>query len=653
MTLLLRKNRSICTLLLTSLLTFPLWGVSAEITEEQAFINGKQAIVKKDWQAYQQYRDQLQDSSLLPYLEFYYYQERIDESDPQEVLDFTSRYAKEPFANTLKINLFQNREKRENYQFILDHAQFADTLSLRCYLYNAQQKNATFNFAEFQKDWEKQLQLPNSCLPAERYWLQNNNDLQLVENKIETLLLAGRVAKAESLIASLPEEKRGYFQYFVDLLKDPSSIMVQKRYYPDSQALYNRVLQKWSSQDSLRAEAGLQLAKEKSLLTDADYIKLRNRIAVFQAGRADAVAPLEKILAIPVDERDDQLIQWGFRLAAKEGNYSIALALLSHLSPEAQKEDIWRYWLGRTYMEIGDHEQAKYYYKLIQNQPSFYGFLAADALEHNYDGINAIAKNKKIKSDTPLPQRFIVGLLLAKANEEYFSRVKWQEALRNSTQAEQEAGSIAAFDAGFYNLSLQAATRARAEGGIYYRYPVAYLPIIEKYSDQLVTEPIVLGLIRQESLFHERAKSPASAYGLMQLLIPTAERVSLSLNEKERESLYDPEANIRYGITYLHQLKENVGSCIPYMLASYNAGPHNVKKWLPEPGNEVDMILWIETIPFYETRGYVKNVLSNAVIYHALNQDPKRLSEYLNCSTTESQQENPIAPSSLAEKERS
>ena len=225
-----------------------------------------------------------------------------------------------------------------------------------------------------------------------------------------------------------------------------------------------------------------------------------------------------------------------------------------------------------------------------------------------------------------------MGLLLAKVNEEYFSRVKWQEALRNSTKAEQEAGSIAAFEAGFYNLSLQAAARARAQGGLSYRYPSAYTDIIEQYSNDLITEPVVLGLIRQESLFNEKAKSQASAYGLMQLLIPTAERMSSDLNETERASLYDPEANIRYGITYLKNLEKNVGSCIPFMLASYNAGPHNVKKWLPEnDSGKVDMALWIETIPFYETRGYVKNVLSNAIIYHTLNDQPKRLSDYLHC----------------------
>ena len=623
-------------LLLGALLTLPQITTASETDEQTWFRTGKQAIIKKDWETYQSSREKLLDSSLLPYLEFYYYQERIEESDPQEVLNFADKYANEPFANTLKIVLFRDRERQKNYQFILDNAHFANTLGLKCYLYNAQYQQSTLDLAEFQKSWESNLQLPAGCNTVEEFWLKNNQDQALIVKKVDDLLQAGRTTRAKQLIEGLPKEKQAYYQYFITLLENPSRLVEMTTFYPEGKALYAKVLQKWSSQNSLKAGKGLKFAKKHQLLTDKDYISLRNRIAVFQAGRNDVVAPLEKILAIPADERDDQVIQWGFRLAAKRGDYPVALALLSNLSPEAQKEDVWRYWLGRTYAEVGDHEQAKHYYELIQNKPTFYGFLAADALEHNYDGITNIANEPRPATPKSLNARFSMGLLLAKVNEEYFSRVKWREALNNSNKADQEAGSIIAFEEGFYNLSLQAAARARTEGGLPYRYPSAYLPIIEKYSDDFITEPVVLGLIRQESLFHEKAKSAANAHGLMQLLIPTAETMSSTLEESERESLYNPDANIRYGVTYLHHLQESVGSCIPYILASYNAGPHNVKKWLPsEADSDLDLALWIETIPFYETRGYVKNVLSNAVIYHTLNKDPKRLSEYLHCKMPE------------------
>lgn len=623
-------------ILLGTLLTLSQITIASEANEQQWFQIGKQAIIKKDWETYQSSREKLLDSSLLPYLEFYYYQERIEESDPQEVLEFADKYANEPFANTLKIVLFKDRERKKNFQFILDNAQFANTLGLKCYLYNAQYQQSTLDLAEFQKSWENNLQLPSGCSTVEEFWLANNKDLSLIIKKIDELLLIGRTARAKQLITSLPQEQQTYYNYFIDLLNNPSNLLEVSTFYPEGKALYAKVLQKWSSQNSLQAGKGLNFAKQKDLLTKEDYITLRNRIAVFQAGRNDVVAPLEKILAIPADERDDQVIQWGFRLAAKRGDYPVALALLSGLSESALQEDVWRYWLGRTYAEVGDQEQAKHYYELIQNEPSFYGFLAADALQHNYDGITNIANEQGNLFTNGLNARFSMGLLLAKVNEEYFSRVKWREALNNSSKADQEAGSIAAFDEGFYNLSLQAAARARAAGGLPYRYPSAYVPIIEQYSDDFITKPIVLGLIRQESLFHEKAKSPASAHGLMQLLIPTAEKMSSTLNESERESLYEPDANIRYGVTYLRYLQESVGSCIPYILASYNAGPHNVKKWLPsEADSDIDIALWIETIPFYETRGYVKNVLSNAVIYHTLNKEPKRLSEYLNCRVSQ------------------
>ena len=620
------------TLLFGASVIFTQMTIASEENEQAWFKTGKQAIIKKDWETYQTSREKLAESSLLPYLEFYYYQERIEETDPQEVLEFADKHAKEPFSNTLKIVLFRDRERQKNFQFILDNAHFANTLGLKCYLYNAQYQQSTLDLAEFQRSWESNLQLPSNCSNIEEFWLKNNHNQSLVIKKIDELIQAGRITKAKELIATLPESKQAYYNHFIDLLNDPSRLLDTTTFYPDGQALYAKVIQKWSSQNSLKAGRGLQFAKEHDLLTEQDYISLRNRIAVFQAGRNDVVAPLEKILAIPPEERDDQILKWGFRLAAKRGDYPVALALLSNLSPEAQQEDVWRYWLGRTYAEVGDHAQAKHYYELIQNNPSFYGFLAADELQHNYDGITAIANEQQQVITSSLNSRFSMGLLLAKVNEEYFSRLKWREALNNSNKEEQEVGSIVAFEEGFYNLSLQAAARARVTGGLPYRYPSAYVPIIEKYSDDFITKPIVLGLIRQESLFHEKAKSPANAHGLMQLLIPTAEKMSSNLDESERESLYNPDANIRYGVTYLHHLQESVGSCIPYILASYNAGPNNVKKWLPNDANsDMDLALWIETIPFYETRGYVKNVLSNAVIYHTLNKDPKRLSEYLNC----------------------
>lgn len=623
------SKRSPLSLLLALLLMIPMFSSASNDNEAQSFKDGKQAIIKKDWATYNRSHQQLKNSTLLPYLEFYYYQERINESNPQEVLNFANKHANEPFANTLKSVLFKSRDQAKNYQFFLDNAQSANSLSLRCYLYNAQLQNSILNVTEFQKEWSNQLLLPNNCANVESFWLARNDDQTLIKNKVAALVTAGHLGKAASLLESLPAADRDYYQYFINLLNNPSSLTKTETFYGNASPLYTQVLKKWSSQNSLQAEEGLNFAKAKNLITNADYIKLRNRIAVFQAGRNDSIAPLQKILSIPESERDDQLIQWGFRLAAKAGDYKLALDLLSKLSPEAQAEDVWQYWLGRSLMETGNHTAARKHYEQIQNIPSFYGFLAADALQHNYAGINTA--ETKNDAATTLAPRFLMSLLLAKVNEEYFSRTKWREALNNSTKEEQEAGSIAAFNAGFYNLSLQAAARARTESGLKYRYPSAYLPIIKKYSDDFITEPVVLGLIRQESLFHEKAKSQASAYGLMQLLIPTAESVSNSLNESERESLYDPEANIRYGITYLKNLQENVGSCIPYLLASYNAGPHNVKKWIPKLNQPEDMALWIETIPFYETRGYVKNVLGNAVIYHALNDNPKRLSDYLQC----------------------
>ncbi len=599
-------------------------------SEKEWYRLGKEAVAAKNWDDYNLYKHKLSDSSLLPYLEYSYYEATIQESDPREILRFTSRYANEPFANTLRNLVFTHRSKDQDYRFILDNANYINSPYLRCYLYEAQLKNNELDDDAFQQEWLSRLTLPSNCGLVEESWLKKKRSYDLVRNKIEQLIERHFLTRARNLLPFLPEAEVPYYEHFIKLLFNPETLLNTSQLYSDSSRFYRLVIKQWAKKDSISAQKGLDYLQEKKMLSEPHFIELRNQLAIFQAGRSDAVEPLKRILAIPSAERTDEVLQWGFRLAAQQKEYLTALELLNALSEEAKAEDTWSYWLGRMHELNHKPLEAQQFYKAIAHQPTFYGFLAADSLNQNYSRVEALMNEERPNVEPQLNQSFMLGLLLAIVDEENFSRLKWRQALNEGDKAAQHAGSLAAYDKGYYNLSLQAAARAQYPGGIALRYPSVYLDIIQKYSDdKFFTNPIILGLIRQESLFHERAKSQANAYGLMQLLIPTAKKVSESLEEEERDSLYNPDANIRYGVTYLQSLKDEVGACMPYVLASYNAGPHKVKRWLEKEID--DMALWIESIPYYETRGYVKNVLGNAIIYHYLNDNPARLKEYLQC----------------------
>jgi soluble lytic murein transglycosylase len=130
-------------------------------------------------------------------------------------------------------------------------------------------------------------------------------------------------------------------------------------------------------------------------------------------------------------------------------------------------------------------------------------------------------------------------------------------------------------------------------------------------------------VIRQESSFDIGAVSPSGARGLMQLMPFTAQAVAKQIGTGTSlvSLTSDPAHNMRLGTTYLREMLDRFNNSLPLAIAAYNAGPHRVDQWLPENGDpragQIDMIDWIELIPFNETRNYVQRVLENVVIYQA------------------------------------
>jgi soluble lytic murein transglycosylase len=139
---------------------------------------------------------------------------------------------------------------------------------------------------------------------------------------------------------------------------------------------------------------------------------------------------------------------------------------------------------------------------------------------------------------------------------------------------------------------------------------------------------LALAIMRQESSFDPATVSPAGAQGLMQLLPGTARLVArqIGLREKLPSLIADTTANMRLGLAYLRRMMEQFDNCTPLAVAAYNAGPARVQQWLAENGDPrqagIDMLDWIELIPFGETRNYVQRVIENEVIYRARGGDP-------------------------------
>jgi soluble lytic murein transglycosylase len=173
--------------------------------------------------------------------------------------------------------------------------------------------------------------------------------------------------------------------------------------------------------------------------------------------------------------------------------------------------------------------------------------------------------------------------------------------------------------------------RAKSWDDMALRFPILFKEQIYTHAKKQNLEPaIVFGLIRQESVFDERAGSYMGARGVMQIMPATGRQIARELGEKwhSASSLYDPDTNLRYGTYYYKKQLDKFDGQLALAAAGYNAGPHRVKKW--RPTKVMPMDIWIETIPFDETRKYVFAVLENALFYQdRLNRNSLKMPDLL------------------------
>jgi soluble lytic murein transglycosylase len=310
--------------------------------------------------------------------------------------------------------------------------------------------------------------------------------------------------------------------------------------------------------------------------------------------------------------------------------------------PGSEESSKFLYWAGRSYQEAGRFDRAEPLYRqvLLGYQNTYYGRRALEHLSEIRDQRSSLAAIEAARSGIDLSDALSVDRVSLQTRiAQLYAAGLEKEALREAQSAVQGKRDDAAFLAmaawihaeGRRNLDAFRTIReafpfhVSATGDLLPRpiwelfYPLGYWEPIERYSVERGLDPyLVAALIRQESTFDPRVRSRAGARGLMQIL-PSTGRF-LARQERLRydiSDLDDPEINIRYGTRYLKDVLGSFGGRVDYALASYNAGPHRVKRW-----TGMDLTIpsevFIEEIPFDETRDYVKLVLRNQMLYRRL-----------------------------------
>jgi len=207
---------------------------------------------------------------------------------------------------------------------------------------------------------------------------------------------------------------------------------------------------------------------------------------------------------------------------------------------------------------------------------------------------------------------------------------EWQRSIQLLNEKDRHGSAKLANLKGYPNWAILALSGANNPNYLDVRFPKHYSDYILREATRNNLDPaVVYAITRQESSFAHRARSAAGAMGLMQVMPSTARVVAKKYNIMFRHNLelYNPEKNIMIGTKYFRDMLEKNQMNAALAAASYNAGPHRVLRWLPEKDTATDV--WVETIPFTETRLYVQNVLTYTVIYQQLMNKKPTLREYM------------------------
>jgi soluble lytic murein transglycosylase len=213
---------------------------------------------------------------------------------------------------------------------------------------------------------------------------------------------------------------------------------------------------------------------------------------------------------------------------------------------------------------------------------------------------------------------------------DYRGRREWRRALANMDSAEKTQASILAHRWGWHSRAIATAAGGGLEDDLEIRYPLPWRQDFEQKSRAArIPVPWAYGIARSESLFMPDVASHAGAVGLMQLMPETGKRTARAARIPYRgvTTLKDPATNITLGTHYLGDMLNRFGQHRVLATAAYNAGPHRVERWLPR-GEPLPADIWIETVPYSETRGYVRRVLAAEAVFHwRMNDQTRRLAE--------------------------
>ncbi len=591
--------------------------------QRETFIRAWEAARRGDSATFESEQQSLKDYLLYPYLEYNALLSARSSAAPQRMAEFLEQHEHWAFTAALERAWLRTMGKRARWDVLLQYAEGHPDTEVRCYRGDARIKRD---------------QTEGLMAEAQSLWLAGQSQPEACDPLFEWLIAKGGVtpALAWQRINLAFDARHPHLVRYLKRFLDPAEQPWADRWLQQDSQRYGRLDRATQWPDTPEGRDLTSYGLKRLARSDGDrawqyFLKLDGHFQWREAQRAAILREIalwsaveakqgvfERMYAVPAAYRDGTLLEWWARAGLAAEVWQQVEIAVSQMESELRTDDRWRFWGARAAMANGHRERGETELDRLANRPTYYGFLAADHLDRPYaicpatpevppDAIRLLRGRPDIAR----------ALELERVNLDNWSRAEWTLALRRLQSGDLRAAAALAIEAGWVDIAIMALADSGDFDWYEWRFPIAHLEAVERTTATRNLDPgWVMGLMRSESAMAEDAVSGAGARGLMQIMPGTARQLSRrhGFSYSGVHQLLQADFNIELGTTYLRELLDKYGDNSVLASGAYNAGPGAVERWLGR-GHPPEAAMWVETLPYRETREYIPRVLAFTAIY--------------------------------------
>lgn len=611
------------TRLLLALVSLVISSQAFALSDEALFQHARESYAAKNAIALTEDVAQLntQQYILAPYADYWLMLLNMDQARDEEIQNFLAQYVDMPFTDRVRGEWLKKLGKDENWSPFFDELNNfqREDIAVQCYAMLGHTRLADADIASQAKTlWLTSTDLPSNCNQLfdalQKSGALSNEDIWA---RFRLALQDGKLSLAKNVISRLPNV-------------EPATLKLLDKAYQSPQLILDKKTASFKTR--FGAEVNLfaldRLARSKLDAAINSYNKVQSlfdidnrafawgRIA-YHAARSHHPRALEFYALAESSVLDKEQLAWKVRSALRVQDWAVVLNAISVMQAKQQEESAWRYWKARALRGTGDLVESNTIFSKLSTERHYYGWLAAEELESVMSSqaieykvtdneVTAIASQPEIKRAHEL-QRL---------DMRWEAKAEWLWATRHYDDKELLAAAEYAMRQKWYDIAISTADNTKQTHNFNLRYPTPYRDLFRKSANEVtLDESWVYGITRQESRFMHYAKSGVGAAGLMQLMPATAKWVAkrIGVDGYNNSMIHDLNTNIEFGTYYMRYTLDLMGGQAVMATAGYNAGPSRAKRW--QATEPLEGAIYIESIPFTETRTYVQKVMANAQIY--------------------------------------